>query len=504
MNTIAIKSLFAVLAALFLFTLMPGEAQAAQCGGLNQKSCWSVNPKKWCNPGLKYVGNGKPGGGRCIKPPVSKPTPKPEPKCGGLNQKSCWNVNPAKWCNPGLKYDGTGKPGEGRCVKPSAKPAPKPQCGGLNQKSCWNVNPAKWCNPGLKYDGTGKPGEGRCRAPDFDTKPSCGGLNQKSCWSANPTKWCEEGLKYVATGKPGEGMCRRKDFDAKPDCGGLNQKSCWNANPAKWCDEGLEYFGTGKPGEGRCLVPGSDPTPDCGGENEKSCWNANPKHWCDDGFSYSPGVIPGEGTCYRKHTDEEYKAASQDIFNRVMTLGMDTPMMRLRTCLLIPENLEKLKEAMTGRSENGVNRLLSICRVSPDDLKEYGMAALGDEPQTLQIGLSGNLSLGVGLEGSISYAIPLHANPDGRYFLTNGLSAGVTAGGGVDVSVALTTEEMPTEHWAVDKGRSVSFSAKAAGLSVDFPEREITPSGFTVSGGVGAGVDYGAVIVTRDQYLYNF
>ena len=51
MNTICLKSLFALLASLFLFTLMPGEAAAAQCRGLNQKSCWHINPKKWCNPG---------------------------------------------------------------------------------------------------------------------------------------------------------------------------------------------------------------------------------------------------------------------------------------------------------------------------------------------------------------------------------------------------------------------------------------------------------------------
>ncbi len=113
------------------------------CGGLNQKSCVHVNPKKWCKAGLTY----KPRIGKrgiCIKK-VSKPKPKPKP-CGGLNQNSCVSPNPKKWCNAGLTY----KPRIGRRGTCVIKP-PKPACGGLNQNSCFHVNPAKWCNTGLSY-----------------------------------------------------------------------------------------------------------------------------------------------------------------------------------------------------------------------------------------------------------------------------------------------------------------------------------------------------------------
>ena len=392
--------------------------------------------------------------------------------CGGLNQKSCWNINPAKWCNTGLKYVGTGKPGDGRCVKPRPKPKPvvqpkperKPACGGLNQKSCWNVNPAKWCNTGLKYVGTGKPGDGRCVKPQ--PKP-----------------------------------------ERKPACGGLNQKSCWNVNPAKWCNTGLKYFGTGKPGDGRCIKPGSDPTPNCGGENQKSCWNPNPRHWCDDGMSYSPGVLPNQGTCYRKLSKAEYKAAAKRMYETVKALGVENPMFRLRTCLLVPGNLSQLKNAMKERSKNGINRILSICGVSPQALKSYGERVLGAPPRTLEIGLSGGVMAGVGIEGSVSYAIPLVPRPDGRFFLTNGLGGGAGLAGGVDVTVGLTAEEMPIKDYVSEKGRSINFSGKAlagGGVSIDFPERDITPHGFTISGGVGAGAEYGTMIFTRDQYLKNW
>jgi len=336
---------------------------------------------------------------------------------------------------------------------------------------------------------------------------NCGGLNQKSCWNLNPKKWCNTGLQYVGTGKPGDGRCIAPGGDPTPNCGGRNQKSCWNANPKLWCDPGLKYFGTGKPGDGRCIPPGSDPTPNCGGEGQKSCWNANPKHWCDDGMSYSPGVIPNQGTCHRKLSREEYKAAARRMFEVVKSLGVENPAFRLRTCLLVPGNLTQLRNAMKERSENGINRLLSSCGVSPQALKAYGTKVLGAPPRTLEIGVSGGVIAGVGIEGSIAYAIPLVPRPDGRFFLTNGLGAGAGLAGGVDVTVGLTVEEMPIEDYVSEKGRSVNFSGKAlagGGVSIDFPERTITPHGFTISGGVGAGAEYGTVIFTRDQYLKNW
>ena len=500
-NTSIATSTLALLALLSFFVV--DSAEAKDCGGENQSSCWSVDPNKWCNSGLQYVPGGLPGKGRCIKKP--KPKPKPKKECGGLNQSSCWHVDPTKWCKGNLQYKPTGVPGKGTCVKATPKPAQ--QCGGKGQKSCWHVDSRKWCDAGLEYVGTGKPGDGRCITPGSDYDKSCGGINQSSCWNVDSKRWCDPGLEYVGTGKPGDGRCITPGSDYDTSCGGLNQASCWNVDPNRWCDAGLKYFGTGKPGQGTCIVPGSDPTPNCGGDGQSSCWNLNPKHWCDDGNSYSPGIVPNEGTCYRKYTDEEYKNAAQAMVNTVKRVGLENPITNLRTCLMKPENLEQLQQVMKERSENGFNRVLSICGAAPDDFIDYGRMILGYAPQTLEIGLSGGLVAGVGAEAAISYAIPLNSRPDGRYFITNGLGGGAGLAVGGDVTVGLSAEDVPRGHWTSDKGRSVNFSGKALGsvsVSIDFPERGITPNGFTVGGGVGLGAEIGTIIYTRDQYLYDF
>ena len=418
-----------------------------------------------------------------------------------------------------MQYKPTGVPGKGTCVRPVAPP--KPACGGLNQSSCWHVDPTKWCNTGLQYKPTGVPGKGTCvRPPVAPPKPACGGLNQSSCWHVDPTKWCNAGLQYKPTGVPGKGTCVQRVAKPQQQCGGLNQTSCWNIDPTKWCAAGLEYWGTGKPGEGRCIVPGSDATPNCGGENQSSCWNLNPKHWCDDGLSYVSGVIPNQGTCQRKLSGDEYKAAAKGMLETIKTLGLENPVSRLRNCLLVPDNLVQLQQVMKQRSKNGINQILSICGVAPAQLKAYGQSVMGHAPKTLQIGLSGGLVAGVGVEGSISYAISLEnvvvldnpnrpelRLPEARYFLTNGVGGGAGLAAGVDVTVGLTGESMPTEHWAIDKGKSVNFSGRLLGsvsVSIDFPQRGITPNGFTIGGGAGVGAEVGTLIHTRDQYLYNF
>ncbi|MGB1139430.1 MAG: hypothetical protein ACPG1A_00955 [Halioglobus sp.] len=499
----ALKKTVILFTVCLMALMLTAQAHAGRnCGGLNEKSCWHVDPKKWCDGNLQYKPTGVPGQGRCVKR-TSKP--KPKQKCGGVNQKSCWHVDPKKWCKAGLEYAGTGKPGDGRCIKPGSDYNKK--CGGLGQASCWNANPARWCDSGLQYVGNGKPGDGRCVKKGSDTTPNCGGIGQKSCWNANPAKWCDKGLEYFGSGKPGDGRCIKPGSDPTPNCGGLRQASCWNVNPAMWCDGGLEYFGSGKPGEGRCITPGSDPTPNCGGNGQSSCWNPNPKHWCDDGMTYSPGVIPNEGTCYRKYSKEEYLNAARGMYETIDKLGRQNPVFKLRSCLLKPENLEQLQSAMGSRSENSIDRLLSACGVSPKALQDYGRTVLGYAPRTLEIGLAGGAVAGVGIEGSISYAIPLQSRPDGRYFLTNGLGGGAGAAVGADVTVSLTGDTMPTEHWISEKGRSMNFSGKALAsfsISIDFPERDITPSGFTIGAGLGVGAEIGTLIYTRDQYLYNF
>ncbi|EAQ96543.1 hypothetical protein [Congregibacter litoralis] len=216
MKTLASKA--ALVFSLALFFTLPAAEQAqagANCGGLHQKSCWNINPKKWCDSGLSYRGNGKPGQGRCVK---KKSTSRPKKTCGGLNQSSCWNANPKKWCKGDLQYKPTGVPGTGTCVARKVK-----QCGGLNQSSCWSANPTEWCSGDLQYKPTGVPGKGTCVARKVK---QCGGLNQSSCWSVNPTKWCRGDLKYKPTGIPGQGTCieRIEDEDLRDVAGPIAQR----------------------------------------------------------------------------------------------------------------------------------------------------------------------------------------------------------------------------------------------------------------------------------------
>ncbi|MEM7666305.1 MAG: hypothetical protein AAF250_10660 [Pseudomonadota bacterium] len=159
--------------------------------------------------------------------------------CGALNQKTCISVNPAKWCKSGLKVKR--QPGRNICVRKEKKPDRREPCGGLNQKTCISANPAKWCEDGLKVKH--QPGRNICvkkeRKPDRTPGSSeCGGLNQIRCQSPNPAKWCDDGFRNkVVFGAPDICVAKRE----KRPCGGLNQDSCVNINPAKWCDKGLTY-----------------------------------------------------------------------------------------------------------------------------------------------------------------------------------------------------------------------------------------------------------------------
>lgn len=126
--TISIATGFMATLAIGMFQPPPAQAQALQfaakaaCGGAGQKSCWHVNPKKWCKPGLRYVPGGVGRRGKCIKPSGTQPVSGGDrnPNCGGLNQKSCWHIDPKKWCDPGLLYKAGGLPGKGTCRAPKA------------------------------------------------------------------------------------------------------------------------------------------------------------------------------------------------------------------------------------------------------------------------------------------------------------------------------------------------------------------------------------------------
>ncbi|ASK89301.1 hypothetical protein [Sphingorhabdus sp. SMR4y] len=97
-------------------------AAKAKCGGVNQNSCWSANPKKWCNAGLQYIPGGLGRRGKCIKVAerVRDTGGDPTPNCGGIGQKSCWSLSSKKWCDAGLLYKPGVLPGKGRCEAPKS------------------------------------------------------------------------------------------------------------------------------------------------------------------------------------------------------------------------------------------------------------------------------------------------------------------------------------------------------------------------------------------------
>lgn len=371
-------------------------------------------------------------------------------------------------------------------------------------------------------------GSGAAQAKD------CGGLNQSSCWNVNPAKWCNGDLQYKPTGVPGKGTCvKRKEKPSKPKktCGGLGQSSCWNVNPAKWCEGDLRYKPTGVPGKGTCVTREKET---CGNLGQSSCWNVNPARWCNGNLKYKPTGVPGQGTCVLRVSDNDLKDVAATVVDRLKQIGDNNPLANLRTCLKRPQNQAQLFEALNEKSKNGVNAVLKSCNASPDQLAKFAHDVLGtfggdgsaksatrslasttrsntssDRGDAVNLSISGggNAGAGVGVEGGLGYRIELRSNPEGRFYVSGGISTGFGISAGADLSVGLNYGSMPTTHWAREPGVSVSYSGKAVyggGVAVDFETDSIVPSGFTLSGGVGAGGEAGVVTGSVTQYLYNF
>lgn len=358
---------------------------------------------------------------------------------------------------------------------------------------------------------------------------NCGGLNEKSCWSPNPAKWCEDGLKYKPTGAPGKGTCVKKKKKKKKKCGGLGESSCWNASPAKWCEGDLKYKPSGVPGKGTCV---SRAKKKCGNLNQSSCWNVNPKRWCNDDLKYKPKGIPGKGTCVLRVEDDDLKDVASDVVDKLKEFGSNNPLASLRSCLKQPQKQAQLISALNEKSKNDVNRILGECNASPDALASFASDVLGDFSESganggarsasstrsgsassrgdvVNLSLSGLASAGagVGIGGGVGYRIELRSDPQARFFVAGDVSVGFGLSAGVDVAVGLNYGEMPTNHWAREGGASVSYSGKAVyggGVAIDFGTDSVVPSGFTLSGGAGAGVEAGVVSGSVTQYLYNF
>ncbi|MEL7188732.1 MAG: hypothetical protein AAGK17_04195 [Pseudomonadota bacterium] len=70
-------------------------------------------PSKRCDAGLIEVK--QRGRNICIKDEIGAD---PTPNCGGVDQKSCWSARARNWCDPGLIYKPGIVPGKGTCYAP--------------------------------------------------------------------------------------------------------------------------------------------------------------------------------------------------------------------------------------------------------------------------------------------------------------------------------------------------------------------------------------------------
>lgn len=432
----------------------PAQA-ASNCGGLNQKTCISINKDKRCKPGL--VEQRRSGRNICVRPAQVKPKPDASSKCGGLNQKTCISVNPAKRCNKGLVEQG--KAGRNLCVHPS-QVQPKPEtCGGLNQKTCISLDPAKRCKAGLAEQR--RSGRNIC-VPEAEVEPKerdCGALNQKTCISIDPAKRCNAGLAEQRLS--GRNICVRPQdvVDKGETCGGLGQVTCMSVDPRKWCDDGLVQ----KRQRGRNI--------------------------CIKGVTNADRI-------------DVAKVVMQD-------LGDDNPLANLARCLARPENIGALRGAMTDRSRMVVSTLLTDCDASISELANMGTlpalnhgsstrGASGNPDgyfKTLHITVGGSGAAWVAGSASAGYVIELVSNPNGRWYFTGGIGAGPKAELVGDVTVSLSRADIPTGGFATDHGTSAVVSGHyIVGLAggVSFVENSLDFDG--VSFGVGGGAGIGGAV----------
>ncbi|GAA4035698.1 hypothetical protein GCM10022213_01130 [Parerythrobacter jejuensis] len=521
--------------ALFVSIAVPtAPAQAAMsCGGLNQKTCISINPAKRCKGSL--VEKRQSGRNICVRPTQSRPNPAPADNCGGLNQKTCVSFNPARRCKGNLVEKR--QSGRNICVRPSQVEA---DCGGLNQKTCVSLNPARRCKGNLVEKR--QSGRNICVRPS-QVESDCGGLNQKTCVSLNPARRCKSGL--VEQRQSGRNICVRPS-QLETDCGGLDQKTCVNLNPARRCKSGLVE--QRQSGRNICVRP-SQLERDCGGLNEKTCVSLNPARRCDAGLSEQrlygrnicvrpedvvekndscgglgqatcisanplkwcdKGLVqkrqPGRNICIEKVTNADRLEVAKSV---IEDLGEDNPLARLTQCLGQPSKIGRLRTAMTDRSRFGISALLTECNASISELANMGTdptlgsnynpastrGASGNPSgffKTLHITAGGSGAAWVAGTASAGYVIELVSNPNGRWYFTGGLGTGPKAEVVGDVTLALSRSDIPTGGFGLDHGTSAVVSGHyVVGLSggVAFVGNTLDFDGisFGVGGGLGAG-----------------
>jgi len=217
------------------------KAEAANCGGLNQKPCKITFKRlKACDKGLhtnlktkRCVSNK-----RFVPKPIRKVIPPKQKNCGKLNQMACRiTVTRPKACDFGLHRDRR----TFKCVKNRKIIPPKQlNCGKLGQIAC-KVTPTrlKACNLHLVRDKR----TNRCRKiKSVIPRPqaNCGKLNQYACKvTVTRPKACDFGLVRDRHTK----RCRKIKSVIPPkqlNCGKLNQYACKvTVTRPKACDFGL-------------------------------------------------------------------------------------------------------------------------------------------------------------------------------------------------------------------------------------------------------------------------
>ena len=146
------------------------HAEAARCGGPNQRACPALQRGPQCNAWLTKIR------GVCRR-------------CGGQGQRACPIIKAGRTCRPGLRRV------RGVCVR-------RLPCGANGQRACRLGERVTACNRGLEKR------RGRCVTR---TAANCGALNQKPCRLVVGRKRCNQGLRPNIT----QTKCVRPRYSAR-------------------------------------------------------------------------------------------------------------------------------------------------------------------------------------------------------------------------------------------------------------------------------------------------
>jgi hypothetical protein len=182
-------------------------------------------------------------------------------------------------------------------------------------------------------------------------------------------------------------------------------------------------------------------------------------------------------------------------------------MHKIRMCLETSGQLQVLAAFAEKGDVGDAARSVENCIVSQIEvLKQPLLDHNGNmrSIRTLLIGATGSAGVGIGGETALGIAFDLSGKLQPRVFTTFGWSFGAQAQVGAAGLVSLSFE--PLER-GVSEGQSIGASVEVGigvGASADFKygnvEEENLLTGVTVTGGIGAGADFGALHRTRTEF----